>query len=112
MPSIKSPSDNVRVFLTHLGRDIIVTDKDKPMDFVHDPIRFQFRYIPSMADKGEKFSKDTDTSDGDLTIRIKDEYALLGPFTSWRIECWEHQDVDMSGVTEAYFEFRGSYYSF
>ena len=94
-------SDNMlNVSLEHMGNETIIDSRNNVHVFVHNAIDFKFRY---------NLETGAIQTDGDIASLINQELALPGPFTQWIITVNEkyNRDLDMSGVTEAWFEFAG-----
>lgn len=51
------------------------------------------------------------TSDGTMGSATEDDFSLVGPFTTWRIEIRteDNPGLDLSKITEAYMEFDCQY---
>lgn len=105
------------VQLIHSGEDDIQDGKGDHHRFSHDPVTIQFEYdarhVDTIAHAVSKhvFSKQQIQDDhyiGDSAT--KSSIAALGPFTTWRVRLREsaNQGLNLQGLREAYFEFRGT----
>ncbi|KAK5994264.1 hypothetical protein PT974_04736 [Cladobotryum mycophilum] len=104
----KTKSGKLRVSLTHTGNESIVDSSKKRHEFTHQPISVEFAY-----DLATLSFDEVDTSDGDIGAQT-DGYALVGPFTQWKIDVpLETNDgLDLRGVKNAYLEFDGEFIPF
>ncbi|KAM0553383.1 hypothetical protein ACHAPJ_007397 [Fusarium lateritium] len=101
--------ETLLVKLTHLGEETIVNPSNKAFTCVHEQIKLQFQYrVKDMA-----FNV-PGTVDGNIGEKTQGKYAMVGPFASWLVDVdpLYNTGVDLSGVTEAWFEFSGEFDSF
>lgn len=68
----------LKVNITHTGKETIVSQENQVFQFYHDPLSKEFIYY---SNSKEIFS---DTNFGGNIEN--NEYAMIGPFTTWRIE--------------------------
>lgn len=94
--------DRLEVSLTHLGSEKFVNRQGELVRFTHHPVKVIFKYELST----NKYDG-PETTDGTVTSGINDQYAKIGPFTTWHVEVKAHQNphLDLSGLREAYLEF-------
>ncbi|KAI9932574.1 hypothetical protein ASPWEDRAFT_730450 [Aspergillus wentii DTO 134E9] len=104
--------------LIHTGEDTIQDIHQSAFRFSHEQVIIGFDYdvtkVKSLneACTANVFSKQNIQDDhyiGDMAG--KNSIAALGPFTTWRLSVSTdrtNKGLDMSGVTEAYLEFRGT----
>ncbi|EFR01059.1 hypothetical protein MGYG_04062 [Nannizzia gypsea CBS 118893] len=99
---VSTSDDRLDVVITHSGKEAILDKEGTRYEFDHDPLVVGFKY-----DTTKMKAEGPDTSDGDIASANDDKYALVGPFTSWRIEILSesNKDLDLSDVSAAYFEF-------
>ncbi|KAK4457632.1 hypothetical protein QBC42DRAFT_317384 [Cladorrhinum samala] len=97
----KTDDNKLLVSLTHAGSDDIVAPDSTVVRFTHQPLGFKFHY--DLAEPGRIIT------DGNVKDEIENEYALPGPFTSWRVAVSRkyNKGLDLSGVEKAWFEFSG-----
>lgn len=93
-------ADNIlRLTIQHMGDENMVTVYNEKRHFTHNRLVFAFEYnLKTGAVLVDKFV------DGENS-----EYALPGPFATWRIgvSTLSNKQLDLSGVTKAWFEFSG-----
>jgi hypothetical protein len=102
---------NVRVTLTHLGRETIVDTSGNAFVFTHAAIAKDFVYQPGAA---PVISEEPDfgyVETGNSDPSLNATYALVGPFTTWRVTV-DRSTADLSNVTSIVMEFFGSNASF
>ncbi|KAI0852847.1 hypothetical protein F5Y00DRAFT_272480 [Daldinia vernicosa] len=96
----KTSDSMLDVSLEHMGNETVVDVNDGLHVFVHNALHFKFQY-----------NLDTGAiqTDGDMASLVNKELALPGPFAQWRIAVNDsyNNDLDMSEVTDAWFEFSG-----
>jgi hypothetical protein len=106
---ITAPADTVSVQLRHLGDETVVDTNDIPHRFLHEPITLNFQYrVADMSCSGPG------TVDGVIGNRPgKDQFAPVGPFATWLVEINPayNKGVNLEGVTDAWFEFAGTFQS-
>ncbi|KAK4221377.1 hypothetical protein QBC38DRAFT_492202 [Podospora fimiseda] len=95
------------VSITHSGSDDIVAPDSTIVKFTHQPLGFKFHY--DLTEPQTKI-----ITDGNVKDEIGNEYALPGPFTSWRVAISKkyNKGLDLEGVQKAWFEFSGVSRSF
>ncbi|EGN97604.1 hypothetical protein SERLA73DRAFT_92781 [Serpula lacrymans var. lacrymans S7.3] len=96
---------NLTVSLQHSGSERIIGTDDRVHNFTHNALNVTFKY--------ELATRDV-LMDGNLVSAVDNVYALIGPFTSWRVKISDvYNDLpDLSNVTSAWFEFSGYSRSF
>ncbi|OTB13542.1 hypothetical protein K445DRAFT_64581 [Daldinia sp. EC12] len=96
----KTSDDMLDVSLEHMGNETVIDVNDGVHVFIHNPLHFKFQY-----------NLDTGAiqTDGDMASLVNKELALPGPFAQWKITVNDsyNNDLDMSEVTDAWFEFSG-----
>lgn len=94
----KTDNSTLNFKLQHLGDEQIVTVKNETRRFTHDRLVFTFEY---------NLVSGAITRDGRLDL--DPEYALPGPFATWRIGVspLANKNLDLSNVTRAWVEFSG-----
>jgi hypothetical protein len=94
-------SEQLLLLLSHAGNSTIVNETNVPISFSHSPINFGFKYNSTTGAIVE---------DGDLRKELNAELALPSPFAQWTVTIEEKNNdasLDLSGVTDAWFEFSG-----
>ncbi|GES63467.1 hypothetical protein NFIA_003630 [Aspergillus terreus] len=96
----------LQLSITHPGTEKIMDRMENTMTFTHAPLTVQFTY----ASQTLKYDG-PGTSDGTMGSATEDDYSLVGPFTTWRIEirAEDNPGLDLSKITEAYMEFDCQY---
>ncbi|KAJ3544042.1 hypothetical protein NM208_g3263 [Fusarium decemcellulare] len=96
----KTEDGELRIGLNHAGSEDMVTPNNTRIKVTHQPLSFKFHYC---IETGKIFT------DGKIRDKNDKEYALPGPFTSWRITVSRNYNkgLDLSNVSEAWFEFSG-----
>ncbi|KAE8154619.1 hypothetical protein BDV25DRAFT_135787 [Aspergillus avenaceus] len=103
--------------ITHPGDESIIDTLDQKREFSHDPLNVQFVYDASKVNSIKDIPGDAVFTRADLEhdfgiggIPKESSRAPLGPFTTWRLRVSQKANpgIDMSGLEEAYIEFRGS----
>ena len=97
----KTADNSLLVSIRHFGKETIVDARGVDYAFSHDPITIGFKYNTSTNAIDE---------DGELASIESQTYSLVGPFATWRvmIEPRYNDSLDLSQVTEGYFEFFGT----
>ena len=93
--------DNVlMVSLAHTGGETLVDTNDLAHSFSHNELHFKFQHNYSTAEI---------LTDGNLSDVASGQYALPGPFTTWKVEIKDtyNDNLELSDVTSARFEFWG-----
>lgn len=106
---VTGKTTTLKVVLTHLGVETIVDSNDVAHPFTHEKVKLDFEY--NTADMTYDFA----STDGNIGKQsTSDVYALVGPFASWLVEIVPQYNpgVSLQGVTSAWFEFNGEYYTF
>jgi hypothetical protein len=112
LPGATSSDGVLRVKLLHMGQETIVDKDGVEHDFQHEQIPFNFQY--HIASNGKFVEGELNTIDGEIGRETKSDYALGGPFTTWKISVhsWDTKaNFDLSNITGAYFEFHGTGYA-
>ncbi|KAH7881755.1 hypothetical protein F5I97DRAFT_2076544 [Phlebopus sp. FC_14] len=116
-PGLKTASgiqDEVRVHitLTHGGNETIVNRSNEGIHFDHNPVSAPY----SFRMRGDKVTSVMDNGNiGEADINnTATSYAAPGPFAEWTVDLdgTEFEKLDFSGVTEAFFDFCGTNYSY
>lgn len=83
------------ITMEHMGQDTMV-----------DPVGASYHFRMKFVYNYETLDIETD---GNMEGAVNRELALPGPFASWSIEVSEKYNLslDLSGVTDAWFEFSG-----
>ncbi|HCC08359.1 MAG TPA: hypothetical protein DEP72_09415 [Clostridiales bacterium] len=104
----KASNDMLQVNICHTGKEQIVDANGNVFSFSHDPKYTMFKYYLS----NNKIFQDGGI--GWQDSESKSTYALVGPFTYWKIKIYDTPDdlVDLSEVTEVKIEFHGTNYPF
>ena len=101
----------VKFTLRHGGSEVIVNRSNAGFEFEHDPVStvFSFR-VNGLGTKSVLDNGNIGESDLNQTAT---SYAALGPFTEWTVSMagTEFARLDLSSVTEAYFDFCGTNYA-
>ncbi|ODM14418.1 hypothetical protein SI65_10153 [Aspergillus cristatus] len=95
------------LWLIHSGIETIEDENKRPHNFKHAPIETNFRYEIST----KRYTGDHTVSGSISSVTgigaEKDDYALVGPFTTWyiRINREDNPGLDLSKIQDAYLEF-------
>ncbi|GJJ09136.1 hypothetical protein Clacol_003358 [Clathrus columnatus] len=102
----------VQFKLIHGGNETIFDRSNAAFQFKHEPVStiFSFR----VDDKGNRFVVDNGNVEESDAGRVVTSYAAPGPFTEWTISMkgTEWDSLDKSKVTDGYFDFCGTNYTF
>lgn len=93
--------------LKHQGMETILNKQHERFDFEHAPLVFKFKY--NMNDPSHMGDN---TTDGNISSVVADDYAKVGPFTRWKIQILPDNNggLDLSCVKKGYFKFWFNYY--
>lgn len=110
-----SADSRILVAVTHLGRETILDTAHTHHSFLHDQIYMHFKYPSNLADNPHSFKPGEyeDTIDADIGEKTNAEYALVGPFTTWRIQVPKElndKGLNLDGVDDGFFHFEGMFY--
>ncbi|KAE8141026.1 hypothetical protein BDV38DRAFT_238514 [Aspergillus pseudotamarii] len=104
----------LKVYLTHLGEEIIQDRDHSNLTFLHDRVTVIFEYDPARVLSAGDISSDhvfnVQSLEGthyNNTPAGQGSIAAIGPFAWWKVDV-PGGDVNLDGVTEAYLEFRGT----
>lgn len=103
----ETTNNRLQVTLTHTGKETIVDTEMKSFIFTHQPLVALFKY-----DLTARQYTGPDTINGVIgSVTEKDSYALVGPFTIWKIDisAEDNPGLNLSKVKSAYFEFEGRF---
>lgn len=100
----KTDDGYLQVSLTHTGKETIFNTHNKPFTFTHKPVTVLFKYKLDTNDY-----TGPDTIDGTIASAMDDSYALVGPFTTWKIDISANDNpgLDLTSVGSGYLEFEG-----
>ncbi|KAK1566171.1 uncharacterized protein LY79DRAFT_584961 [Colletotrichum navitas] len=107
LESADVPADSAQVLiqLTHHGDSTFCNEYDMPIRFNHENINFDFKYNACIREI---------LMDGDLKAKVCLEHdlklALPSPFGTWTVgisKDWNSDELYLSGITDAWFEFPG-----
>ena len=96
-----SVSDNsLQISLQHMGSETIVDPMNRAHRYTHNPVNMIFQYDTKT---GKLYSP------GTIAKNVEGLYALPGPFCLWRIAISKisNENLDLKGMTDAWFEFSG-----
>ncbi|KAF9565091.1 hypothetical protein CPC08DRAFT_213736 [Agrocybe pediades] len=100
--------------LVHTGKEVLVDRQSVGLTFVHDPISITYSYVLS-PDGTINVLDNGNLAEADVDEPAK-SYAAPGafPVEGWKVDLRASalEDLDFSGVTEAYFDFCGTNYAF
>lgn len=101
-PGVETDNHRLEVRLTHSGKETIVDSHKKQFSFRHDPLKVTFRYNTET-----NMAEGNDVIEGNINWPTENDFALPGPFTTWKIEIGDtvNKNLDLSGVQSAYLEF-------
>lgn len=103
----------VMVNLKHGGEETIVDRLSSGHEFVHDSVTAVYSY--NLSSDGSITVEDNGNIGEADVDQVATSYAAIGPFTDdWEISLKNSRlnHLDFSNVTEAYFDFCGTNYSF
>ena len=97
--------NSLLISLQHMGTEAIVDPMNVAHRYTHNPINLEFQYD---LKTGKLFSPAT------IARNVEGAYALPGPFSMWRIAISRvsNVDLDLKGMTKAWFEFSGFHRAF
>jgi hypothetical protein len=103
---VKTADNQVRVHISHLGKEEIVSQSGEVFSFTHEPVNKPFIYKLDSLEVIEEVN--FGMKEG------KSNYAALGPFTTWNISVNDddNNQLDLSEVTGIRLEFSGTNYDF
>ncbi|KAH0832337.1 hypothetical protein J3R83DRAFT_13353 [Lanmaoa asiatica] len=102
----------VHVELTHGGHETIVNRSDEAVEFEHSPVGTIYSY--HLLNDGKMSVLDNgNIAESDIN-HTATSYAPPGPFAEWKVDMngTEFEKLDFSRVTDAFFDFCGTNYSY